>query len=175
MSRGRGCRALKEVEVFTDGACRGNPGRGGFGVILRFGSHRKELQGGFARTTNNRMELLAAIVGLEHLKQRCRVTVSSDSKYLVNAMTKGWLAKWKRLGWTRGHGKRLRNEDLWKRLDQACAAHVVTWQWVRGHAGHAENERCDELAVEAAEGDDLATDAGYLAEEALESGGAELL
>ena len=131
-------------------------------MVLTSGSHRRELSGGFARTTNNRMELLAAIAGLEELKQPCRVTVSSDSRYLVNAMTRGWLQKWKGLGWMRGPGQRLRNEDLWKRLDAACGQHELHWQWVKGHAGHVENERCDFLAVAAAEGDDLPSDGGYL-------------
>ena len=130
---------LKEVEIFSDGACRGNPGPGGYGVVLKFGAHRGELSRGFARTTNNRMELLGAIAGLEELKHSCRVTLCSDSSYLVNAMTRGWLKKWKALGWRRGPGQRLRNEDLWKRLDAACEGHEVNWQWVKGHAGHAEN------------------------------------
>lgn len=166
---------MKEVEIFTDGACKGNPGPGGYGVILRAGKHRKELSGGFEKTTNNRMELLAAIAGLEQLKQPCRVTVVSDSKYLVNAMTKGWLRKWKGIGWRRGPGKRLRNEDLWKRLDEAQAKHEVTWKWVKGHAGHAENERCDELAVQGAEGRTREVDEGYLREEAFDAGESELL
>ena len=168
---------MKDVSIYTDGACRGNPGPGGYGVILKSGAHRKELSGGFEKTTNNRMELFAAIAGLEQLKKPCRVTLSSDSKYLVNAMTKGWLRKWKGLGWMRGPGAgmRLRNEDLWKRLDQAAARHEVTWKWVRGHAGHAGNERCDVLAVEAAEGKGRSVDEGYLREEAFNAGETELL
>ena len=153
------------MEIFTDGACRGNPGPGGYGVVLTSGSHRRELSGGFARTTNNRMELRAAIAGLEGLKKPSRVRLSSDSKYLINAMTRGWLRKWKRLGWRRGPGQRLRNEDLWKRLDAACGQHELQWEWVKGHAGHAENERCDFLAVAAADGDDLPPDEGFLVEE----------
>ena len=136
-------------------------------MVLTSGSHRRELSGGFARTTNNRMELLAAITGLEGLKQPCRVLLSSDSKYLINAMTRGWLRKWKGLGWRRGPGQRLRNEDLWKRLDAACGGHELQWQRVKGHAGHVENERCDFLAVAAAEGDDLPSDEGYLEQERL--------
>ena len=158
---------LKEVEIFTDGACRGNPGPGGYGVVLTSGEHRRELSAGFARTTNNRMELLAAIAGLEGLKEPCRVCLCSDSKYLINAMTRGWLRKWKGLGWRRGPGQRLRNEDLWKRLDTACREHEMHWQWVKGHSGHSENECCDALAVEAAEGSDLPPDEGYLNEEQL--------
>lgn len=121
------------------------------------------------------MELLAAIAGLEQLKHACRVTVSSDSKYLVNAMTKGWLRKWKALGWRRGPGKRLRNEDLWKRLDLAREQHEVCWVWVKGHAGHDENERCDALAVARAQSAERFVDAGYLQEEALDAGEAGLL
>ncbi|MFP6884399.1 MAG: ribonuclease HI [Roseibacillus sp.] len=158
---------LKEVEIFSDGACRGNPGPGGYGVVLKFGAHRGELSRGFARTTNNRMELLGAIAGLEELKHSCLVTLCSDSRYLVNAMTRGWLKKWKALGWRRGPGQRLRNEDLWKRLDAACEGHEVNWQWVKGHAGHAENERCDVLAVQATEQSELPADEGYLDEEQL--------
>ena len=153
------------MEIFTDGACRGNPGPGGYGVVLTSGSRRREMSGGFSRTTNNRMELLAAIAGLEGLKRPCRVRLSSDSKYLIDAMTRGWLKKWKRLGWRRGPGLRLRNEDLWKRLDAACENHDLDWQWVKGHAGHIENERCDSLAVAAAEGFELPADEGYLNEE----------
>ncbi len=158
---------LKEVEIFTDGACRGNPGPGGYGVVLTSGDHRRELSAGFACTTNNRMELLAAIAGLEGLKEPCRVHLCSDSKYLINAMTCGWLRKWKELGWRRGPGQRLRNVDLWKRLDAACGPHELHWHWVKGHAGHVENERCDFLAVAAAEGDDLPSDGGYLEQEQL--------
>jgi len=165
---------LKEVSIFTDGACRGNPGPGGYGVVLVAGFHRRELSGGFERTTNNRMELLAAIAGLEELKQPCRVTLTSDSEYLVNAMTKGWLPKWKGLGWMRNPGKRLRNEDLWKRLDTAAARHEVQWKWVRGHTGHDENERCDLLAVQAAEKPGREVDGGYLRQESLDAGEAEL-
>ncbi|MFP6865308.1 MAG: ribonuclease HI [Roseibacillus sp.] len=165
---------MKEVEIFTDGACRGNPGPGGYGVILRIGTHRRELSAGFEKTTNNRMELLGAIAGLEQLKQPCRVVLASDSTYLVNAMTKGWLRKWKGFGWMRGPGRRLRNEDLWKRLDAAQANHEVIWKWVKGHAGHDENERCDDLAVQGAEGSGRVVDEGYLREEALDAGEAEL-
>ena len=162
------------VEIFTDGACSGNPGPGGYGVILRSGSHCRELNGGFFRTTNNRMELFAAIVGLESLKRPCRVELFSDSKYLVHALTRGWLRRWKALGWRRGKGQRLRNEDLWKRLDIARQPHEVSWQWVKGHAGHAENERCDLLAVEGADGSGQEEDEGYLREERLDEGGPEL-
>lgn len=144
-------------------------------MLLVSGRNRKELSCGYARTTNNRMELLAAIAGLEQLKSSCRVVVSSDSKYLINAMTKGWLKGWKAKGWRRGPGKRLKNEDLWKRLDAAQAGHEVAWKWVRGHAGHAENERCDELAVRAAAGRDLQVDEGFLREVALDEGEARLL
>ena len=143
-------------------------------MILRSGSHCRELNGGFFRTTNNRMELFAAIVGLESLKRPCRVELFSDSKYLVHALTRGWLRRWKALGWRRGKGQRLRNEDLWKRLDIARQPHEVSWQWVKGHAGHAENERCDLLAVEGADGSGQEEDEGYLREERLDEGGPEL-
>ncbi|NIP94992.1 MAG: ribonuclease HI [Akkermansiaceae bacterium] len=166
---------MKEVWIFTDGACRGNPGPGGYGVLLVAGVHRKELSGGFDKTTNNRMELMAAISGLEQLRKPCRVILISDSRYLVNAMTRDWVGKWKRLGWRRGPRKRLRNEDLWKRLDAARENHEVEWRWIRGHAGHSENERCDFLAVQAAGGPGRIVDAGYLREEALDGGDAELI
>ena len=170
----RTSKTLKEVEIFTDGSCRGNPGPGGYGVILRSGSNCKELSGGFSRTTNNRMELFAAIAGLEALRGPCRVKLFSDSKYLVHALTRGWLRRWKDLGWCRGRGQRLRNEDLWKRLDMARQPHEVAWRWVKGHAGHADNERCDQLAVQAAEGSGQVEDEGYLHEEWLSEGGREL-
>jgi len=126
---------------------------------------RREISGGFERTTNNRMELLAAISGLEALKQPCRVTLHSDSRYLVDAMNKGWLRGWKARGWLRAKGQQLKNADLWKRLDAAAARHEVDWRWVKGHAGHEENERCDGLADAAAKADQLAVDHGFLEEE----------
>ena len=141
---------MKHVDIFTDGACSGNPGPGGFGVILRFGAAEKELSGGEPVTTNNRMELLAAITGLRALKEPCDVTLYSDSQYLVNGMTKGWAVKWKTNGWKRSNKEPAINPELWDELLTLCAHHQVHFEWVRGHAGHPENERCDKLAVAAA-------------------------
>jgi ribonuclease HI len=135
----------ERVDLFTDGACRGNPGPGGWGVVMRYGGHDKELFGGEMRTTNNRMELLAVIFGLEALQRRCRVRVTTDSQYVMKGITE-WIANWKRNGWKTAAKKPVKNADLWQRLDRAVAAHEVEWQWVRGHSGHAENERADELA-----------------------------
>lgn len=152
---------MKDVTIYTDGACRGNPGPGGFGVVLLSGRHRLELSEGYRRTTNNRMELLAAIVALEQLNRPCRVTLHSDSRYLVDAMTKGWLRGWKSRGWQTAKKEPVKNPDLWKRLEAAAGPHQMTWKWVRGHAGQRENERCDELAVAAARQPGLPDDQGY--------------
>lgn len=152
---------MKDVQIHTDGACRGNPGPGGYGVVLSSGRHRLELSEGFRRTTNNRMELLAAIVALEQLKQPCRVTLWSDSRYLIDAMTKNWLRGWKARGWKTASRQAVKNRDLWQRLEAAAADHQIRWKWLRGHAGHDENERCDELAAGAADGRDLAADHGF--------------
>jgi ribonuclease HI len=135
----------KAVEIFTDGACSGNPGPGGWGAILRLGAHEKELSGGDPATTNNRMELMAAIEGLNALKKPSAVTVHTDSRYVMDgAMT--WLKNWKTRGWKTADKKPVKNEDLWRALDDAMARHQITWKWVRGHAGHVENERADALA-----------------------------
>lgn len=142
---------MKHVEIFTDGACSGNPGPGGFGVILRFGTAEKELSGGEASTTNNRMELMAAITGLRALKEPCTVTLYSDSQYVVNGITKNWAKKWRANGWRRSNKEPALNPELWDELLNLCDRHQVTFQWVRGHNGHSENERCDRLAVAAAE------------------------
>jgi ribonuclease HI len=150
----------KDVVVFTDGACTGNPGPGGYGAILQYGEHRRELSGGFRRTTNNRMELTAAIKALEALKEPCFVTLFSDSEYVVKGMAKGWARSWRAKGWRRS-GKTVPNWELWHQLLELCERHHVDARWVEGHAGHAENERCDELAVFAAGGQNLAIDAGY--------------
>lgn len=139
----------KEVEIFTDGACSGNPGPGGYGIILRYGEKRKTLSAGFARTTNNRMELLAAIEGLAALKIRCRVRLYSDSQYLVNGIEKGWARKWRANGWMRTKTERALNADLWERLLALIEKHEVKIFWVKGHAGHPENEECDKMAVAA--------------------------
>lgn len=134
-----------QVEAFTDGACSGNPGPGGWGVILRMGRHEKELAGGEAATTNQRMELTAAIAALRALKRPCRVKIHSDSKYVVQGMTE-WIHNWKRNGWKNVNKKPVANAELWRELDRLAAGHEVEWEWVKGHAGHAENERADELA-----------------------------
>lgn len=152
---------MKAVEIHTDGSCLGNPGPGGYGIVLVCGSHRLELSEGFRKTTNNRMELMAAIVAFEQLKQSCRVTLWSDSRYLVDAMAKGWLDGWKARGWRKASRQPVKNADLWQRLDAAVSKHEVSWTWLRGHTGHVENERCDELAVAAASGKALQVDEGF--------------
>ncbi len=151
----------KEVIIYTDGGCDPNPGPGGYGVVLIFGNSRKELSGGYRLTTNNRMELIAAIKGLEALKEPCNVQLYSDSEYLVKAMTLGWVDKWKVRGWYRKGTKLAANHDLWQRLDTLCQGHQVTFIWVKGHANVRENERCDQLAMEAQKGDNLQTDTFY--------------
>ena len=135
------------VTAYTDGACSGNPGPGGWGAILIFGEHRKELCGGESPTTNNRMELLAAIMALEALSRSCDVDVHTDSQYLRNGVTQ-WIHGWKRNGWKTASKQPVKNEDLWNRLDEARARHNIEWHWVKGHAGHDLNERADELARE---------------------------
>ncbi len=152
---------LDPVEIHTDGACLGNPGPGGYGVVLRYGANRKELSGGFRLTTNNRMELLAVIKALEALPQPCRVTLHSDSRYVVDAMTKGWAQRWRANGWQRNKREKAVNPDLWEALLDLCAKHEVQFRWVRGHAGDKENECCDRLAVEAARQPGLPDDPGY--------------
>lgn len=136
---------MAKVEAFTDGACRGNPGPGGWGVLLRYGDKEKELYGGEKNTTNNRMELMAAIMALESLTRSVEVEVTTDSVYVKNGIS-SWIAKWKQNGWKTANRKPVKNVDLWKRLDTAVREHDVEWHWVKGHAGHAENERADQLA-----------------------------
>jgi len=136
---------LKTVELFTDGGCRGNPGPGGWGVLLRFGEHEKELYGYETETTNNRMELMAAISGLETLNEPCEVVLTTDSQYVRQGIT-SWITNWKAKNWKTAAKKPVKNKDLWQRLDEACVKHTVDWRWVKGHSGHAENERVDELA-----------------------------
>ena len=138
----------KSVEIFTDGACSGNPGPGGWGVVLRFGAHEKELSGGEKETTNNRMELTAAIMGLSALKEPCKVRLVTDSKYVADGITKGWAESWQNNGWRKADKKPALNVDLWEKLLELIHTHEVTIEWVKGHAGHPENERCDKLAVE---------------------------
>lgn len=134
-----------KVFLFTDGACKGNPGPGGWGALLRYGKSEKELWGGEANTTNNRMELMAAIEGLKALKRPCDVVLTTDSQYVKNGIN-SWLAGWKRNGWKTSAKEPVKNQDLWQQLDEQCSRHQIEWRWVRGHTGHAENERADELA-----------------------------
>ena len=136
---------MSRVEIFTDGACRGNPGPGGWGALLRFEDKEKELHGAIAQTTNNRMELTAAIMALEHLKFACTVELTTDSQYVKQGITQ-WIVNWKKRGWKTADKKPVKNQDLWQRLDQALVRHQVSWRWVRGHQGHVENERADRLA-----------------------------
>jgi ribonuclease HI len=156
-----GTKQIPEVEIYTDGGCINNPGPGGFGSILLYGNHRKELSGGFRLTTNNRMEILAAIKGLEALKEPCRVMIYSDSQYLVNAIEKGWAVRWRSNGWRRNRKEKAINPDLWEKLLQLCEQHEIRFQWIRGHVGTEENERADQLAKEAATGEDTAIDEIY--------------
>lgn len=136
---------MKNVSIWTDGACSGNPGPGGWGALLRSGEHERELKGGEADTTNNRMELLAAIEALNALKQPCDVALYTDSQYVKGGMT-GWIFGWKKNGWKTSAKKPVKNAELWQALDEAVSRHKIEWHWVKGHAGHAENERADELA-----------------------------
>lgn len=138
---------VKKIEMFTDGACSGNPGPGGYGVILRYKGVEKEISGGEAETTNNRMELMAVISGLEALKEPCEVDLYSDSKYFIDAVEKGWAVRWKNNGWMRNKNEKALNPDLWDKILKLLDKHSVNLIWVKGHAGHPENERCDKMAV----------------------------
>ena len=157
-----------KVDIFTDGSARGNPdGPGGYGTILSYIDskglkHEKELSCGYKKTTNNRMELMAAIVGLEALNRPCEVTLYSDSQYLIKAFNENWIATWIKENFREGKKNQVKNIDLWKRLLEAVKPHDITWIWVKGHAGHPENERCDTLATKAADGNELLTDPGIL-------------
>ncbi len=153
---------MKKVVIYTDGSSRGNPGPGGYGTVLLSGDHKRELSGGFAKTTNNRMELMAVITGLEALNRACQVEVISDSKYVINAMEKGWILGWKANGWAKKQKQPLKNADLWQRLYLTALMHEMTWTWVKGHAGNLYNERCDILATTAAQGKKLPPDEAYL-------------
>lgn len=152
------------VDIFTDGAARGNPeGPGGYGTVLSYidttgKEHRREYAQGYRRTTNNRMELMAAIVGLEALNRPCEISLYSDSQYLIKAFNEHWIDGWKKANWRRGKANEVKNIDLWQRLIKAADPHEITWIWVKGHAGHKENERCDKLATQAADGTDLIED-----------------
>ncbi len=141
---------MKHVEIFTDGACKGNPGPGGWGALLRMGQHEKELFGSDPETTNNRMEMTAALRALNALIEPCEVTLHTDSRYLIDGMTK-WIEGWKKRGWINASKKPVRNADLWHDLIEAAAPHTITWEWVKGHNGHPENERVDRLASDAAD------------------------
>jgi len=153
--------AIPNVMIYTDGACLGNPGPGGYGVIIEMNDTRVEKCGGFRLTTNNRMEILAAIIGLEYLKERCKVIVISDSQYLVRAVTEGWARKWRAHAWMRNNKELALNPDLWGRLLKVCQKHDVEFCWVRGHSNHAGNESCDRLANEVARRPDLPADTVY--------------
>ncbi len=155
------CTGTTSVTIFTDGSCLGNPGPGGWAAILRWNGHEKELSGGHAPTTNNRMEMLAAIMALESLNRTCTVNLYTDSKYLRDGIEKGWLAGWKRKGWVTAAKKPVKNQDLWKRLDALLTKHTISMHWVEGHSGHPENERCDVLAKTAASKRNLTPDPGY--------------
>lgn len=146
-----GGNIMKKVEIFTDGACKGNPGPGGWGAILRYGKSEKEISGGESNTTNNRMEISAVLEALKCLKESCDVTLYSDSQYVCNAINKGWAKKWRANNWMRNKTDPALNADLWEELLNLCEKHKMTIVWVKGHAGHPENERCDRLAVAAAE------------------------
>ncbi len=157
---------MQKVTIYTDGAARGNPdGPGGYGAVLKYVDsrgelHEKELSQGYIRTTNNRMELMAAIAALEALRRPCEVQLWSDSQYLVNAFNQHWIENWVRKGWKRSGKEPVKNVDLWQRLLKAAEPHEITWNWVRGHNGDPENERCDALATQAADSDDLIPDPG---------------
>lgn len=151
----------KHVIIYTDGSSLGNPGPGGYGAILRYGDHEKELSAGYRCTTNNRMEILAAIEALKCLTEPCRVTLHTDSQYLVNAIEKGWARRWQRNRWMRNKKEKALNPDLWAEMLALCDRHNVELVWVRGHAGDEDNERCDELAKSAAEAPNLPPDPGY--------------
>ncbi|MFT2091050.1 ribonuclease HI [Paraglaciecola sp. 2405UD69-4] len=151
---------MKQVDIYTDGSCLGNPGPGGYGAVLIFDKHRKELSQGFTHTTNNRMELLATIEALAKLSEPCSVKLTTDSQYVKNGINQ-WIKNWRKNGWRTAAKKPVKNVDLWKRLDEQVNRHSVSWFWVKGHSGHPENEACDQLARNAAEGKKLIEDTGF--------------
>ena len=151
---------MKQVQIYTDGSCLGNPGPGGYGAVLIFNQHRREISQGFKNTTNNRMELLAAIEALKLLKERCSVDLTTDSQYVKDGINQ-WIHNWRKNGWRTSNKKPVKNADLWQLLDAQVQKHQVSWHWVKGHSGHPENERCDDLARTAAEGNDLLDDTGF--------------
>lgn len=152
---------MKSIVIYTDGACSGNPGAGGYGVVMLYSTARKELSGGYRKTTNNRMEVLAVIKGLEALKEPCAVKLYSDSKYVVDAIEKGWAKKWRSQGWMRNNKEKASNVDLWERLLALLEIHQVSFIWVKGHADNPENERCDQLARAAIQKNTLENDENY--------------
>lgn len=152
---------MKQVTIYTDGACKGNPGPGAYGAVMMFGKHRKEISAGYKLTTNNRMELLAAITALELLQQPCKVELHSDSKYLVQAINDNWIAGWQKKGWVNSKKEPVKNQDLWHKLVTVMEPHQISWNWVKGHAGNAENERCDELANLAIDKGEFLKDEGF--------------
>lgn len=151
---------MKSVQLYTDGSCLGNPGPGGYGALLVYNGHKKELSQGFKNTTNNRMELLAVIEGLGALSQPCKVDLTTDSNYVKDGITK-WIKNWKKNGWKTASKQPVKNVDLWKKLDEAVQPHQIEWHWVKGHSGHPENELVDDLARAAAESSDLLEDVGF--------------
>ncbi len=152
---------LPHVIIYTDGACTGNPGPGGYGVILKSGQHRKEISAGYRQTTNNRMELMAVIAGLKAVKRRCRITLYTDSQYIAESINKKWVYQWKEKGWRRSKRQLAQNHDLWEEILQLLNDHQVEVKWVRGHVGEPENERADKLAVQASRGPNLLIDEYY--------------
>lgn len=161
VSKSKSSHPTEEVIIYTDGACTGNPGAGGYGAVLIFGDRRQEISGGYQLTTNNRMEMMGAIAALKCLEKKSQVKLHSDSKYIVDAIVKGWAKKWQANGWKRNKKEMAKNPDLWQELLDLCQIHDVEFIWVKGHAGIPENERCDRLAVSAAQQRNLATDKGY--------------
>jgi len=155
--------AMKRVVIHTDGGCKGNPGPGGFGAVLVCGKHRKEISQGYRLTTNNRMELRGAIAALESLSEPCEVELHSDSKYLIDAISKKWIDGWIKRGWKKAGKDPVKNQDLWLKLLESMRGHQIDWRWVKGHAGHKENERCDELGNLAVAGRHLIEDVGFMA------------
>ncbi|KUK53902.1 MAG: Ribonuclease H [Desulfotomaculum sp. 46_296] len=151
-----------EVEIYTDGACSGNPGSGGYGIVLKYKDNIKEVSGGYRQTTNNRMELIAVIKGLEALKKPCAVKIYSDSKYIIDALNKGWAGKWKENGWRRDRNKPAKNADLWIKILNLAEKHKITWVWVKGHDDNIYNNRCDKLAQEASKKKPLQEDQGFI-------------
>lgn len=151
---------MKSIQLFTDGSCLGNPGPGGYGALLIYNGHNKELSEGFKTTTNNRMEMLAVIKGLQALNQRCKVDITTDSTYVKDGITK-WIFNWKKNGWKTSQKKPVKNADLWQQLDAEVNKHDINWHWVKGHSGHPENERVDDLAREAAEASPIKIDEGF--------------